>query len=260
MTSMEELPSNSMGMHQVGPFGNSGQVSFPSQALLDFDLELPDQSQVNHAIFDMEDLDLRFSHPSSTADSGLQESRMMEQMLALDGDSLADANRTSQQASLSSSSAHFASPPTIPLTASPPERPPQKKARRVVGKKQTPVKIEVSLSPKSPSPGGAEDTTLMSPTLQGQKGVKEEELEQTPTDSLDQIALQKKRSCEASARYRRKKQKEEDDIKTQLNKMAAEKQTLQQRVDELQDRVRLLETDKAVLKAKLEVYEAHAKK
>jgi len=257
MTSMEELPSNSTGMNHVGHYVNSnnnGQVSFPSQALLDFDLELPDPSQVNQAIFDMEDLDLRFSHPTTTGDSGLQESRMMEQMLALDGNSLTDTIRAS--------SAQFSSPTVIPLTTGPPERPPQKKARRVVGKKQKPVKTEVSLSPISPD--GAEDTPLTSPTQKGrsssQKGFKEEEREQSPSDSQDQIALQKKRSCEASARYRRKKQKEEDDIKTQLSKMAAEKQTLQQRVDELQDRVRLLETDKAVLKAKLEVYEAHAKK
>ena len=77
-----------------------------------------------------------------------------------------------------------------------------------------------------------------------------------PTNQTNVTLLQKKRNCEASARYRKKKQKEEEETKIQLNVFKNENKKLLKKIEMMQDVIRSLETDKKVLQAKIDVYEA----
>ena len=85
------------------------------------------------------------------------------------------------------------------------------------------------------------------PSKEKGKSVIKQEL--TPEEAT---LIQKKRNCEASARYRRKKQKEDEETKRQLNELKAENKKLLKKIGQLEQTIISLTTDKKVLEAKLE--------
>lgn len=229
--SMEELPSNSLGTHLL-----SGPM-FDSQA---FESLLPEDD--SPAIFDMEDLDLHFAVPDTKPQPGFDHYLPDTKFLSL-SDSPFDFGAHSMTAPSMTSMTGIPSGPILPAS--------QKPTPKAIKKKKAEVKVEFSPMPSrqtTPTSSLSSPPAFTSPELSKSISAGAEEL-------ADTVALQKKRSCEASARYRRKKQKEEDQAKDQVAILTTEKQQLLKKIEELQGHLRTVETENVVLKAKLEVYE-----
>lgn len=293
-SSMEELPSNSLGAHLTSPSPFSFSPSAPSQGHSSGIPQYDSLSQVDDLssyqaaapMYDMEDLDQCFDLPMTTAkpllshDREIQEFRHLDDILSLTSSPAtfpfsAPHLPTSGALSPVSTSSTIATP--ISTQPSPPVGSPSGKSRGsstaaaatrgaakgVVKRKRATVKVEGSPTPPALAAAVITAAPSFPPSLpllptvpsKGRAQFASEVKEEEEEEMDDPVAVQKRKSCEASARYRRKKQKEEDDLKTQMTRLTSENQLLQRKLDEQQAHITRIEMEKAILQAKLEVYE-----
>jgi len=273
-SSMEELPSNSLGSHLLTTTSPLTQLQGHAHPFSHFSLPASEGADLPYSggrLFDMEDLDrcfvdLPLAKPLPQ-DESLVEMRDLDEILALTSSLMSYQTEPSAfPFSPAFPGVHSSVSPLRQASVSPshveaplPSQPPLGTASKVVKRRRATVKVESS-PPASSSEArikveGAGDfpSLPLLPTLPSRARVsfgegKEEESE-------ERMSVQKRKSCEASARYRQKKQKEEDDTKASVGRLASQNQALTKKVEELQAYINKIETEKAVLKAKLEVYE-----